>query len=62
MAALQEQMTAPDFWSNQENAQTVSQDYQDLKNEVDKWEELKKKSRRFNGARAKRRRIPAKRN
>ena len=35
-------MTAPDFWSNQENAQTVSQDYQDLKNEVDKWEELKK--------------------
>lgn len=44
MAALQEQMTAPDFWSNQENAQTVSQDYQDLKNEVDKWEELKKRA------------------
>ncbi len=37
---LSEEMNAPNFWSNQENAQRVSQDYQDIKNEVDKWDAL----------------------
>lgn len=40
MEQLGEEMNAPDFWQNQENAQSVSQDYQEIKNEVDKWNEL----------------------
>lgn len=40
MAQLEEQMNISDFWSNQENAQAISQDYQDIKKEVEKWENL----------------------
>jgi len=40
LAQLSESMSAPDFWSNPENAQGISQDYQDIKKEVDKWESL----------------------
>ncbi len=40
MAQLSEQMNAPDFWSNPENAQAISSDYQDIKKEVEKWENL----------------------
>ncbi len=38
------EMNAPDFWSNQENAQAVSQDYQDIKKEVEKFADLEKKT------------------
>ena len=41
---LAEQMNAPDFWSNQESAQAVSQDYQDIKKEIDKFFDLEKKT------------------
>lgn len=41
---LAEQMSAPDFWSNPENAQAISQDYQDIKKEVEKFESLEKKT------------------
>ncbi len=37
------EMSRPDFWNNPENAQAISQDYQDIKNEVDKWSEIEKK-------------------
>ncbi len=37
-------MNAPDFWSNQENAQAISQDYQDIKKEIDKFFDLEKKT------------------
>jgi peptide chain release factor 2 len=37
------EMNEPNFWSNQQNAQAVSQDYQDIKKEIEKWEELEKK-------------------
>lgn len=37
---LQGEMSAPNFWSNQETAQRISQDYQDIKNEVNKWDSL----------------------
>jgi len=40
---LGQEMNAPDFWNNPENAQTISQDYQDIKKEVEKWSELEKK-------------------
>lgn len=40
---LAAEMNAPDFWNNQKQAQAVSQDYQDIKSEIDKWEELLKK-------------------
>jgi peptide chain release factor 2 len=43
MSQLGEEMNRPDFWNNQETAQTISQDYQDIKKEVDKWTELEKK-------------------
>ncbi len=46
LAQLEEQMNMSDFWSNPENAQAISQDYQDIKKEVDKWENL---STRVNG-------------
>jgi peptide chain release factor 2 len=36
-------MNAPDFWSDPKNAQAVSQDYQDIKKEVDKWSEIEQK-------------------
>src|SRR3989344_7960575 len=38
------EMNAPDFWSNQENAQAISQDYQDIKKEVEKFADLEKKT------------------
>ncbi|MEK7131528.1 MAG: peptide chain release factor 2 [Patescibacteria group bacterium] len=41
---LAEQMNAPDFWSNQENAQAISQDYQDIKKEVEKFADLEKRT------------------
>ena len=41
---LSEQMNAPDFWSNQENAQAISQDYQDIKKEVEKFADLEKRT------------------
>ncbi len=41
MEKLGEQMNASDFWSDQATAQTVSQDYQSIKEEVEKWEDLK---------------------
>ncbi|MSU75411.1 MAG: peptide chain release factor 2 [Candidatus Magasanikbacteria bacterium] len=40
---LSGEMNRPDFWSTPENAQAVSQDYQDIKSEVDKWSELELK-------------------
>jgi peptide chain release factor 2 len=43
MSQLDKKMNRPDFWNNQETAQTISQDYQDIKKEVDKWTELEKK-------------------
>ncbi len=38
------EMNAPDFWSNQENAQAISQDYQDIKKEVEKFADLEKRT------------------
>lgn len=38
------EMNAPDFWSNKENAQAISQDYQDIKKEVEKFVDLEKKT------------------
>ena len=43
MEQLGAEMTAPDFWSDQKKAQVISQDYQDLKKELDKWQEISKK-------------------
>ncbi len=42
-AQLEEQMNAPDFWSNQENAQAVSQDYESIRGEIEKWTDIKNK-------------------
>jgi peptide chain release factor 2 len=41
---LAAEMNAPDFWSNQKNAQAISQDYQDIKKEVEKFADLEKKT------------------
>ena len=41
---LADAMNAPDFWSNQENAQAISQDYQDIKKEVEKFADLEKRT------------------
>jgi peptide chain release factor 2 len=35
MESLSQEMSMPNFWSNPENAQTISQDYQDIKKEID---------------------------
>lgn len=43
MQALSAEMNKPGFWSDQKTAQTVSQDYQDIKSEIDKWEALENK-------------------
>jgi peptide chain release factor 2 len=43
MNQLGEQMSSAGFWSNQKNAQNISQDYQDIKKEVDKWLEIENK-------------------
>ena len=41
---LEEQMSMTDFWSDQKRAQNISQDYQNIKSEVEKWEEIKKQA------------------
>lgn len=43
LAELENQMNAPNFWSDQKSAQAISQDYQDIKKEVEKWGELLEK-------------------
>lgn len=43
MAQLSEQMNAPNFWGNRENAQAISEDFKNIKDEVEKWGELSKK-------------------
>lgn len=40
METLATEMNRPDFWNDQKNAQAVSQDYQNIKSEVDKWAEI----------------------
>ena len=37
------QMNEPKFWDDQEKAQTISQDYQDITKEVEKWDQLEKR-------------------
>jgi len=44
MEQLANEMNAPDFWRNQENAQAISQDYQDIKKEVEKFAGLEKRT------------------
>ncbi|MBP6859569.1 MAG: peptide chain release factor 2 [Candidatus Magasanikbacteria bacterium] len=44
MSSLAESMNAPDFWNNPENAQSISQDYQDIKKEVDTFSSLEKRN------------------
>lgn len=44
MSRLSEEMSEPDFWQNKENAQAVSQDYEDIKKELDKWEAIQNKA------------------
>jgi len=44
MEQLSQEMSAPDFWGNPENAQAISQDYQDIKKEVEKFEDLEKRT------------------
>lgn len=44
MEQLAVQMNEPNFWSDQKRAQSVSQDYQDIKEEVEKWESLEKRA------------------
>lgn len=41
---LEAQMNEPNFWSDQKLAQNISQDYQNIKNEISKWEEIKKQA------------------
>jgi len=40
MQKLGEQMNEEGFWENQENATAISKDYQDIKEEVEKWDLL----------------------
>lgn len=40
---LSAEMNKPGFWSDQESAQTISQDYEDIKTEIEKWTELENK-------------------
>ncbi len=44
MTELGDEMNRPGFWQDQKTASTISQDYQDIKNEVEKWGELKKQA------------------
>jgi len=44
LETLSIEMNAPNFWVNPELAQAVSKDYQDIKDEVDNWENLGKKA------------------
>ncbi len=41
---LEEQMNEVNFWSDQKLAQNISQDYQNIKSEVEKWEDIKKQA------------------
>lgn len=41
---LAEEMTASDFWSKPEIAQAISQDYQDIKKEIEKFADLEKRT------------------
>ncbi len=45
MEQLGKEMNEPDFWSNQERAQSISADYNDIRKEVDKWCDLEKEAR-----------------
>ena len=40
METLASEMNRPDFWNDQQAAQAMSQDYQSIKDEVEKWSEL----------------------
>lgn len=42
LVKLSNEMNASDFWSDQKKAQEISQDYQNIKEETDKWEEIQK--------------------
>lgn len=42
MEQLGKEMNEPDFWNNQEKAQSISADYNDIRKEVDRWDEIKK--------------------
>lgn len=44
MEQLADEMNASDFWSDQKKAQAVSQDYQNIKDEVEKWDDIKKQA------------------
>ncbi len=43
MSALEEEMNAPDFWSRKAEAQNISEDYKDIKKEVERWNEIEQK-------------------
>ncbi len=43
MQQLEQEMSAPDFWNNPTTAQAISQDYQDIKKEVEKFSHLEKR-------------------
>ncbi|HSR89600.1 MAG TPA: peptide chain release factor 2 [Candidatus Udaeobacter sp.] len=44
MAQLATEMNATDFWNTPENAQAISQDYQDIKKEIEKFADLEKRT------------------
>ena len=44
MDKLAGEMNEPGFWDNKDRAQAVSQDYQEIKQEIEDWENLLKKS------------------
>jgi len=39
---LEAQISAPDFWSNAEMAAAISKDYEDIRKEIESWENIKK--------------------
>jgi len=43
MKQLETQMSTPNFWSDANTAKTVTQDYDDIKTEIEKWEGLQKR-------------------
>jgi len=44
MFVLEKEMNAGDFWNDPKKAQVISQDYQNIKTEIEKWENIKKQS------------------
>ena len=44
MEQLSEEMSRPDFWNDQKTAQNISQDYQDIRSEVEKWGAISKQA------------------